>query len=42
MSSHDFTRAFAIGAVCATVALAIAAALVPAVLRTPAGGTPAN
>jgi EmrB/QacA subfamily drug resistance transporter len=42
LSSHDFTRAFAIGAVCATVALAIAAALVPAVLRKPAGGTPAN
>ena len=42
LSSHDFTRAFAVGAVCAAVALAIAAALVPAVLRKPAGGTPAN
>ena len=32
-SSHDFAGAFAVGAACAAVALAIAAALVPAVLR---------
>jgi predicted MFS family arabinose efflux permease len=37
ISSHDFSRAFGVGAVCAAVALAIAAALVPAVLRQPAG-----
>jgi len=33
LSSHDFARAFAVGAVCAAAALAIAAALVPAVRR---------
>jgi hypothetical protein len=33
LSSHDFAGAFAVGAACAAVALAIAAALVPAVLR---------
>jgi EmrB/QacA subfamily drug resistance transporter len=42
LSSHDFTRAFTVGAVCSAVALAIAAALVPAVLRKPAGRTPAT
>jgi len=31
LSSHDFARAFTVGAVCAAVSLAIAAALVPAV-----------
>ncbi len=40
LSSHDFARAFTVGAVCAAVSLAIAAALVPAVLRRPAGDTP--
>ncbi|HEY1004966.1 MAG TPA: MFS transporter, partial [Streptosporangiaceae bacterium] len=33
LSSHDFARAFTLGAACAAVALAIAAALVPAVRR---------
>jgi hypothetical protein len=42
LSSHDFARAFAVGAVCAAVSLAVAAALVPAVLRSPAVGTPAH
>jgi EmrB/QacA subfamily drug resistance transporter len=37
LGDHDFARAFAVGAVCAAVALAIAAALVPAVRRRPAG-----
>jgi hypothetical protein len=37
LSSHDFARAFAVGAVGAAVCLAIAAVLVPAVLRKPAG-----
>jgi len=35
--SHDFARAFTVGAVGAAVCLAIAAVLVPAVLRRPAG-----
>ena len=33
LSGHDFARAFAVGAVCAAVSLAVAAALVPAVRR---------
>jgi len=33
LSSHDFARAFTVGGACAAVALAIAAALVPSVLR---------
>ena len=33
LTSHDIARAFAVGAVCAAVALVIAAALVPAVRR---------
>jgi hypothetical protein len=37
LGDHDFARAFAVGAVCAAVALAIAAALVPAVRRRSAG-----
>src|SRR6266581_4757595 len=37
LGSHDFARAFAVGAVGAAVCLAIAAVLVPAVLRKPAG-----
>ena len=37
LSSHDFARAFAVGAVGAAACLAIAAVLVPAVLRKPAG-----
>jgi len=40
LSSHDFAHAFTIGAIGAAVSLAIAAALVPAVLRKPAGDTP--
>ena len=35
LASHDFTRAFTVGAVAAVVAVAIAAALVPAVRRSP-------
>jgi len=42
LSSHDFARAFAVGAVGAAVSLAIAAALVPAVLRRPADGARAH
>ncbi len=37
LASHDFARAFTVGAVCAAVSVATAAALVPAVLRRPAG-----
>jgi EmrB/QacA subfamily drug resistance transporter len=37
---HDFTHAFTVGAVCAVASVAIAALLVPAVLRRPAAGTP--
>ena len=37
LASHDFARAFTVGAVGAAVSVAIAAALVPAVLRKPAG-----
>jgi len=33
LAGHDFARAFGVGALCAVVSLAIAAALVPAVLR---------
>lgn len=40
LASHDFARAFTVGAVCAAVSLVGAAALVPAVLRRPAGDTP--
>jgi EmrB/QacA subfamily drug resistance transporter len=36
LGSHDFARAFTVGAVSAAVCLAIAAVLVPAVLRKPA------
>src|SRR5215469_9354222 len=39
LASQDFTRAFTVGAICAAVSVPIAAALVPAVLRKPAGGT---
>src|SRR5215470_10608 len=39
LASQNFTRAFTVGAICAAVSVAIAAALVPAVLRKPAGGT---
>jgi hypothetical protein len=35
--SHDFARAFTVGAVGAAVCLVIAAVLVPAVLRRPTG-----
>jgi len=42
LGSHDFARAFAVGALCAAAALIIAAALVPAVLRRPAGDAPAH
>lgn len=41
LSSHDFARAFTVGAVCAAVSLVIAAALVPAVRRMTATDTPA-
>ena len=37
LGSRDFARAFTVGAVGAAVCLAIAAVLVPAVLRKPAG-----
>jgi hypothetical protein len=37
LGSHDFARAFAVGAACAVVALAIAAAVVPAVRSQPRG-----
>jgi len=40
LASHDFARAFTVGATGAAVSVAIAAALVPAVLRKPAGHTP--
>ena len=39
LASHDFARAFTVGAAGAAVSVAIAAALVPAVLRKPAGDT---
>jgi EmrB/QacA subfamily drug resistance transporter len=42
LASHDFARAFTVGAFCAAVSVAIAAVLVPAVLRSPAGGTPGH
>ncbi len=42
VSSHDFTRAFTVGAALAAVSVAIAAVLVPTVLRTPAAGTPTH
>jgi predicted MFS family arabinose efflux permease len=37
LGSHDFARAFAVGAVCAAVSLAIAVALVPSVRSQPQG-----
>jgi sugar phosphate permease len=37
LGSHDFARAFTVGAACAVVALAIAMALVPAVRSHPQG-----
>ena len=37
LGSHDFARAFAVGAVCAVASLAIAMALVPAVRPHPSG-----
>jgi hypothetical protein len=37
LGSHDFARAFAVGAVCAVASLAIAMALVPAVRSHPQG-----
>ena len=40
LASHDFTHAFTTGAVCGVASVAIAAVLVPAVLRKPAAGTP--
>ena len=40
LARHDFARAFTVGAAAAAVSVAIAAALVPAVLRKPAGDTP--
>jgi len=40
LAGHDFARAFTVGAAGAAAAVAIAAALVPAVLRKPAGDTP--
>jgi EmrB/QacA subfamily drug resistance transporter len=41
LTSHDFTRAFSVGAVCGAVSVAIAAALVPAVVRNaPADAAP--
>ena len=43
LASHDFTRAFTVGAVVAAVALAAAAVLVPAVRRSPpAANVPAS
>jgi EmrB/QacA subfamily drug resistance transporter len=39
LASHDFARAFTVGAAGAAASVAIAAALVPAVLRKPAGDT---
>ena len=33
LASHDFARAFGVGALCAAVSLAVATVLVPAVLR---------
>jgi hypothetical protein len=42
LSSHDFARAFTVGAACAAVSVAFAAALVPAVLRKPAGDIAIN
>jgi MFS family permease len=41
LASHDFARAFTVGAISAAVSLAIAAVLVPAVLRKPASDAPA-
>ncbi len=37
LGSHDFARAFAVGAACAVASLAIAVALVPAVRSHPQG-----
>ena len=37
LGSHDFARAFTVGAACATASLAIAAAVVPAVRSHPYG-----
>jgi EmrB/QacA subfamily drug resistance transporter len=43
LASHDFTRAFTVGAVIGVVAVATAAVLVPAVLqKPPAAGPPAD
>ena len=42
LASHDFAHAFTVGAVCAAVSVAIAAVLVPAVLRKPAGAAPSD
>lgn len=42
VSSHDFTRAFTVGAALAAVSVAVAAVLVPTVLRKPAAGAPAH
>ena len=39
LASHDFARAFTVGAAGAAASVAIAAVLVPAVLRTPGGNT---
>jgi EmrB/QacA subfamily drug resistance transporter len=39
LASHDFARAFTVGAAGAAASVAIAAVLVPAVLRKPAGDT---
>ena len=41
LASHDFTRAFTVGAVAAAVAVVTAAVLVPAVRRNPPSASPA-
>jgi EmrB/QacA subfamily drug resistance transporter len=40
LSNHDFARTFTVGAACGVAAAAIAAALVPAVLRRPGSAAP--
>lgn len=42
LASRDFTHAFTVGAACAAVSVAIAAAVVPAVLRQPPAALPAE
>ena len=42
LASHDFTRAFSVGAVCGAVSVAIAAVLVPTVRNAAADAAPST